>query len=538
MNPLKISRPTQKYSRYGMAVNQFIGIDYVDSKPAPWSGDVGFWVDDVIVEPGITCICIPPPWMEGVARAISGLNVFNGSWGNSFYDHQEVYCITNTGTSWYGAATPGNPVTYSFTIKAMPGPASATAGTEAYLFLSPNPAAVDNAADLNETNMVIAFVQQDANGNATLHFQYKVNEPNQQAMYGGGTETVVVTGVSTNYVSYSAPVGSLPGGPIIVPIAPGINNVTNETGNLGSVTNPATAVGTWIIQFDSDTNVTLISPGGNTRSVVIPPYNASHLAPGAGGMRIYLGGQANNGAAFNQPVVYSSFGLAGTPTEISDDFLADSTLDANTWSTSAATLPDGVLVLPGSAAYWITWTAPANGFSLECGNQLTDLSTWTSPTKYPTIYMVAVFARCVDSTEVPAGPNAFFNLVHRVFTQLQILLPGETAAPGTPSGKTGTPTPISLGAGGLVNVTVNACDSTWHLNNGIYDWVNLTTSDGVSVDPNNTSLSNGTVTFAPLQFKTSGPRRSRRRMLTTPPSRLTPVRRSRLFPDESGRFVV
>ncbi|MFZ0829055.1 MAG: hypothetical protein WAO02_16700 [Verrucomicrobiia bacterium] len=486
-------------------INQVLGLDYYDNKPTPWSGDVAFWIDDVVIEPGFRCICFPPPVIERVAKAIPGLNVFNSTWGNSFYDRQEVYSISNAGTSWYGVANAGNPVTYSFTIASMPAPASATAGCEAYLFLSPNPNAANNSPDLNEPNMVIALVQQDTNGNATLHLQYKVNGPNQQAMYNGGSQTLTDNATYTNYVYYTGAVGSQPGGPITVPIAPGINNITNETGNLGSVTNPATAAGTWTIRFTSNTNVMLVAPGGDTASFVITPYYASYLDPAAGGLRMYLGGQANNANALNQAVVYSHFTLSGTPTAMDDNFLTDATLNTNLWSNSQAIGPAGVLVVPASAAYWVAWTVPAGGFYLECGNQLTNLSVWTSPTMYSGINIIAEKQQLVDSSELPAGPTAFFNLIKRVYTQLQILLPGETAAPGTPAGKTGTPAPISLGAGGLVNVTVNACDATWHVINDIYDYVNLTTSDGAAITPLNTAMANGTVTFAPLQFKTAGP---------------------------------
>ena len=53
--------------------------------------------------------------------------------------------VTN-GLSWYGHATPGNPVTYCFTITGYPD----SQNCELYLLLSPNPACRDNAPDWNE----------------------------------------------------------------------------------------------------------------------------------------------------------------------------------------------------------------------------------------------------------------------------------------------------------------------------------------------------------------------------------------------------
>src|SRR5262249_38457978 len=61
------------------------------------------------------------------------------------------------------------------------------------------------------------------------------------------------------------------------------------------------------------------------------------------------------------------------------------------------------------------------------------------------------------------------------FTQLQLLVPGETAAPGTAAGKTGTPSAQIMGIG--FGVTVNAVDAYWNLVNTVSDTVNLTSTD-------------------------------------------------------------
>ena len=46
------------------------------------------------------------------------------------------------------------------------------------------------------------------------------------------------------------------------------------------------------------------------------------------------------------------------------------------------------------------------------------------------------------------------------YSRLQVLLPGETAAPGTPSGKTGAPAEQVVGI--PFSITIRACDSTWN----------------------------------------------------------------------------
>ena len=58
--------------------------------------------------------------------------------------------------------------------------------------------------------------------------------------------------------------------------------------------------------------------------------------------------------------------------------------------------------------------------------------------------------------------------------QLQVLLPGETAAPGTPTGKTGSPTAQTAGTGYTVHV--NAVDANYNLIS-TNDTVQITSSD-------------------------------------------------------------
>ncbi len=109
-------------------------------------------------------------------------------------------------------ARAGNPVTYSFTIAGYP----TSFNCEAYLFLVPNPAAVEEAPDWNETNCAQVVVQGSAS-RATMRFRYKINEDHQQAMafsgtpkVGGGTGTTLAT--STTFAIQKLIVPEVPGG--------------------------------------------------------------------------------------------------------------------------------------------------------------------------------------------------------------------------------------------------------------------------------------------------------------------------------------
>src|SRR5207237_6291431 len=86
---------------------------------------------------------------------------------------------------------------------------------------------------------------------------------------------------------------------------------------------------------------------------------------------------------------------------------------------------------------------------------------------------------------------------------LQLLVPGETAAPGTGSGKTGTPTAQT--AGTPFTVTVNAVDANWNLVNTISDIAGITSSDVNATLPANAALVAGTKTFS-VTLNTAGSR--------------------------------
>src|SRR5262249_8101378 len=80
------------------------------------------------------------------------------------------------------------------------------------------------------------------------------------------------------------------------------------------------------------------------------------------------------------------------------------------------------------------------------------------------------------------------------FAKLEILTPGETAAPGSGPGKTGTPNTPTAGA--PCNVRVNAVDANWNLVNTVTDTVAITSSDANASLPSNAALVAGTKAFS------------------------------------------
>ncbi|HYV31763.1 MAG TPA: hypothetical protein VEO53_11750, partial [Candidatus Binatia bacterium] len=113
--------------------------------------------------------------------------------------------------------------------------------------------------------------------------------------------------------------------------------------------------------------------------------------------------------------------------------------------------------------------------------------------------------RTVTATDVTDGtriastsPSVTVNPA--LFAKLQLLVPGETAAPGTAAGKSGAP--LAEVAGSAFNVTVNATDPCWNVVN-TNDTVAITSSDLNAALPGNAALISGTNGFS-VTLKTAG----------------------------------
>ena len=106
-------------------------------------------------------------------------------------------------------------------------------------------------------------------------------------------------------------------------------------------------------------------------------------------------------------------------------------------------------------------------------------------------WLLLILAALIAAAPAAAGP----------FTRLQVLLPGETAAPGTTSGKTGTPRAQT--AGFPFSVTVRACDDTWTTVTSISHSIQILSSDASATLPGAAQLSSGVGTFT-VTFNAGG----------------------------------
>jgi hypothetical protein len=114
----------------------------------------------------------------------------------------------------------------------------------------------------------------------------------------------------------------------------------------------------------------------------------------------------------------------------------------------------------------------------------------------------AVALTCADFSAPPkTGTSNSFVVNPGPFAGLQVILPGETALGGTPTGKTGTPTTQS--AGNPFTMTVRAVDQFWNLVPGVNDRIVLTSTDTFAWMPSDTVLVNGQV-LIPTRLHKSG----------------------------------
>lgn len=149
-------------------------------------------------------------------------------------------------------------------------------------------------------------------------------------------------------------------------------------------------------------------------------------------------------------------------------------------------------MVPPNGAWWLNWTLPAVGYSPLVSTNLATTDSWNSLSSTNQYTLRGTRRTLVFADEI-APSAAFFRMMKRQYTKLQILLPGETAAPGTPTGKTGTPDPIQMFT--VFDLVVNAVDDEWYPISGINNTIHLATDDVAGFLAPDGQLVNGTATF-------------------------------------------
>ena len=341
-------------------------------------GTLMMWLDNVTMN--VSPVQIPPPTLQAPATPTPGLNLFSAPSNGDLYQRTSLLALNSSGTSWVGA---GSPVTYAVTITNAP----AAAGYQTHLFLVTGTAPNETAPDYNETNLVWLNIATDGTGGATASFRYKINENNSNS--------------------------NLFGAEFVGPAS---------AGTLANV-HSATVLGTWLLTFNNDTNVVITTPDGHTANFGIRPEVAANFAdPYSDGnpnpIHIYVGAQPNATPSIGQEVVLSGFAYtnATTGATFNDNFTAAG-LDTTIWKIASQDA-NCVQQIPPGSAYFVTWSRPDNGFSLQTSAKLSDASSWNTLTgpNYSagpanTFVLFGKTWAYVPTANLNAASPAFFRLI-------------------------------------------------------------------------------------------------------------------------------
>jgi len=246
----------------------------------------------------------------------------------------------------------------------------------------------------------------------------------------------------------------------------------------------------------SNTNGFVQAPGGAPTPFPLPLTDDEVRLYFGNPLQVRFGHQNwGNAAQAKIPRRWTKICVTNSVRAIAEDFTkqGDYRLNTEIWNLSTGDGQGLYIVVPTNAPYWITCNVPDTGFSLIVGSSLTDIPSWRT-IDVPITLQAGLRWALITQSALPAGPQAFFALVKRPFTQLQVLLPGETNAPGTPTGKVGTPTHIMLGD--VCTVTVYAVDPNYNILNYVTgDMIALGSTDPNAYLPEPARLVNGAVTM-------------------------------------------
>ena len=287
---------------------------------AALTGPVTFFIDNLkFTAPGGG----PPPPTMLVERPTRGLNVTPTS---GQFQRQNIATVGN-GFGWIGRP---DPVSYSLTIGKYPD--ASHAGFQTHFFLVPGSPGADSAPDYTQPHIIFLDIQRQASGGAFAAFRYKVNEPSgNNFLYGAGT-----------------------------------------LGGLGS----AVAEGTWLLTLSQNTNATVTAPDATSASFVLPSAAAALFT---GPITVFIGDQPNSGGNVGQTAIFNSFRITtGGQTLLEDNFLTADVLNSALWQVAAGD-PAGVQVVAANALFWLGWTLPDTGFSLQTSGNLADPNSWLDP---------------------------------------------------------------------------------------------------------------------------------------------------------------
>jgi hypothetical protein len=402
----------------------------------------------------------PPPTVVLKKAGLSGVTIAMDAMGNQ-WDRQAISTPAPDG-SYIWTAQGGYPVSYSCTITDFP-PVNTCRGYEAHMYIvngdtAGSGNATSGSPDWNCPDLLIFRVENVRNATYTTN------------------GSIITTNYTYNAMAQIQWKTNMPG--------------ANAT-NIPVVVYPPSALGTWTVTFTDATNGSLSGPGMTTTNFTLPEDAvANNFSPSTSFVQFgnFKNDGDNDGHNNEASGTFSHVSITGTVAPIDDDFSGATLTNKYAWRKTSA---NAVQYFAPGTAWVVGWSVPAFGFNPSVAASLS--GPW-SPLAVVSQYQSGTnIYGAVMASALPAGNKAFFRMVKYPFVKLQVLMPGETGAPNTVSGKTGTPDPQAPGIG--FNVTVNAVDQFWNVVPSS-DEIAITSSDVNAYLPANATLVNGSKTFS------------------------------------------
>jgi hypothetical protein len=435
-----------------LAVRQAMGVWGFDmwsgwgscAAPIGHTNTVIFWMDNIWFELNTNTAPPPPPVLTLEKSGPPGVEIIMDDKADQW---QRNALVTPAGNNYIWTQQGGYPVSYALTITNFPS-YTTHPGFEAHMYVvNGDTSGAGNttygATDWNSPDIFIFRLENVANG-LTAQIQWKTNYANANA---------------TNIA-------------VIVPAT--------------------TAIGTWTVTFTDPTNATMTGPGVSTNFTL--PADAVLAGDGIHNFNpttsyVQYGCFKNDGANDGHNMgIYATFSRAqvtGPAASIDDNFNSPTLTNTYAWRVTSGS---AVQHIPPGSKWLVDWTLPATSFNLESATKIT--GPW-APANVTKTYQGAGSVHAL--VPLSSATETYFRTVKRPFVKLQVLLPGETAAPNTLTGKTGTP--IDQAFGLPFNITVNAVDQYWNVVPSS-DTIAITSSDTNATLPPNAALFNGTGTFS------------------------------------------
>ena len=332
------------------------------STGAPLTGTSVFWIDNVILHR--RAATLPPPTVSlAPVTTPPGLMVVAPGGGNGYRRGMIRTLDPVNGAPYYSWLGQGaTPVTYSLTIASYP---TGYDYFQSEIFLVPN-GGNDTSVDYTAATVLALDIRNLPGGLAAAAFRYKTNH------------------AYANASDYQ---------PAILVCSNGV-------------------LGTWSMTFLNDTNVTVTAPNGASTNFALPAAAALEFY---NPLSVYFGNQQNGAANAGQASTYSRVkvtGVAISP-EIDETFagpdLNPDPLNAK-WRV-VCDVPSCVFIVRPNHKWWVNWTLPDTGFSLQGSPTLAAGSWLTDPQWTNVVNTTLGNLMLIPESSLPSAPKSFFRMV-------------------------------------------------------------------------------------------------------------------------------